>query len=565
MDFQSFLDGPEAFFDRVKRSHSGDVCAALMHWTISDLQKSATTKLEDGGASITLFERLLNVLPTDAVQLLEGKLQPTGVRALPGTKSHYAVTSVTNMRTRSNFQLLTTGMIAYLYRALTERSASDACNHFDDYYNAEQSALIKGFLDALFVYDPSKSIDRYTSDLYTPPQSRLKEKMAKTGKGKETEHASEPRSTTMKAKTATITAKAQKTRVKDRLKKYGAEGNKYREVERSSAEVAFDEDPAHPVTVDPPADFYGHFFTFYNTHFDAIYKTTWQIHLEGRSAESVLPEAGRNHYIREEVRIIEESPDPTDPSKSVDRLLGEFTFNAPPAQWQDTILVVAPEHGKFSKTVEEATTEMMKHKSVTMSDLQVVPTNATVLTASWYAGKKRVMTDDQTTNLIFEKLERDQKIYAELNKKRVEDAKFREYIAEGPDAEKFADYMRETAPNFSGQALDEIDMEELIQRYRDFKSTQKIFSNDDANFLLFVKTKMPGRNLDAKPLNLDERKKLSREYLNSCDVPEIFDEAMALDFFEIGGPDRETAGLTTRREYVEAPMTLKEKGSVANP
>jgi hypothetical protein len=223
-----------------------------------------------------------------------------------------------------------------------------------------------------------------------------------------------------------------------------------------------------------------------------------------------------------------------------------------PAQWQDSVLVIAPDNGRFCKTKDEAVAEMQKHRDLSISDLSVIPTNATVLTASWYAGKRDIVTNDETTNQLLKRLESDQKVFAQLNKKRVEKAKLREMIAEGVDAADFTDYMRQAKPNFSMQSLDEQDEQELMTKYHEFKLKNKIYSNDDKNFVTFVKQQLPYRNLDTKPLTLEERKTLSAKYVESHDVPELSadSDAVALDFYEMGG-DVPNQGVEHRREYAE--------------
>lgn len=568
---------PDDFVVRVKQMPVGDIIAMIQAWTIDDLKQ-----LQTSGC----FETVIAELPLEAIGAIQSKLQPTGVRALPGTKSHYVVASVTNMRTRSNFQLLTTGMIAFMYRALEERSRKDASNFHDLYFSTEEAAIIKSFLDEMFQYDPSRSIDRYTSELYTPKEARKK---AMKGKGKEKKEGGNMGGSgglapqrQREAATATVKVEGVTTRKKDRLNRYSPGKSKYTEEEHTRAEISFDgaSAPASPgtpassepitVVVDPPSNFYGRFFAFYNSHFDAIFKTTWETHLEARASEAIVDVDHQDAYIREEVQVYEDLPvydekgaltrDAKGAVVYNQRQIGKFTFPSPTAQWQDTIMVVAPDNGKFCRTQQEAEAEMMKHRNVTSSDLCVLPTNATVLFGSWYAGKKNIVTDDETTNAIFAKQAKDAKVYAELNKQRVEDAKFRDLIANGPDAEDFAKHMREVAPQFNLQALDEQDYEEVLERLNHFRASKQIYGNDNPDFVLYLKDRFPLRNLDQNPLTFDERKKFSRDFALANDIPAIPDESVALDFWEIGGADRDNAGVEKRREYVGGPMTMKYTG-----
>jgi hypothetical protein len=532
------ISAPAMFVGAIRGLPEGDICSIIARWTLVDMTKLSA-------ASDDLIETIATALPDKALDLLMSKVSPTGVRFNPGTKSKFALVSVTNMRWRACFQMVLVAMISFLYRALAERSKADSCEHFNRYYNAEQSALIKGFLDDLFRYDPSESIDRYTSELYTPAESKTAKSKAKANNA--------PKKNVVKAETATIIAHQLPTRIKDRSKSYSADVNKWSDVERSAAEIHFDTkaadgtSPDITVVVDPPADIYGHFNKYFETHFDAINKVWVELFLEGRAYESITRDQA---YIYEKVQVYERKP-----GDKTAHLISALTLPCPSAQWHESVTVFSPPDGAFFDDERSAEEELNRHKGTTVADLRIIPTNATVLTGAWYAGKRRIITDDATTQALFKKLENDAKVYQQLNKKRVEDAKFREIVQQGADPEGFENYMRELNPNYSNSALDKQDMEEIMARYRDYIGREQIYSNSDRDFITYVSKMMPNRKLDTEPLSLDERKKWSSIYRNGTDVPELPNntDLMAIDLLELGDPEHPAPQF--RREYVNGMET----------
>ncbi len=426
----------------------------------------------------------------------------------------------------------------------------------------------------MFEYDPEKSINRYTSDLYTPEQAKLKASAGKKAERKaaassaktEKQGSEKPAPRDSKTKTMNIHVESVETRVKDRTKSYSRNTPKWHVEEHAVANIHF---PAPDITVkvDPPSDFYAKFFTFYNAHFDGIYKTTWELFLEGRAGASLLE---KDAVIFENVQVyaggLGSNPPTTTEALSTAvakdkvRLIQSLRFPAPNAQWLDTIMVVSPENGRFFNTSEEAEQEMMKHKGTTISDLMVIPTDATVILGAWYANKRRIITSDETANALFRRIESDHKVSGQLNKKRVEDSKFREMIAEGPDSEAdfkcpvaYEAYLRNNPNGTTSQTLDEWDEAELMHRYRMFKLEHAIYDNSHLDFVSFVKTRFPNRDFDRHPMSVSERQQFSKDYSNSHDVIELPNatDKMALDFFEMGGPDPENAGIQMRREFVD--------------
>lgn len=538
---EQIIEDPDSFAAYAKGAAEGDLCSLIQRWTLTEM--SAMSSAPDA-----LLEKITDALPARALDLLLSKITPTGVRFSPGGKSKFALVSVTNMRWRSVFEMLLVAMISFLYRALSERSRPDASDHFNEHYTVEQADLIRGFLDSQFLYNPSESIDRYTSELYTPAEAKSNATRAKEAKAKETKR-------TTKADTATIYAHRMPTKIKDRTKAYSPEVSKWYEAERSAAQIVFDlpppssKGPSEPisVTVDPPSDIYGHFHRYFETHFDAINKTWVELFLEGRAWESIT---ANESYIYEKVEVYERKP-----GEKTARLINQLTLPSPSAQWHDAITIYAPANGAFFNTEEQAAEELNKHKGTTIADLRIIHTNATVLTGAWYAGKRNIVTDDPTTQLLFKKLQSDTKIYQSLNKKRVEDAKLREIIQQGLDDGGFETYMKELNPNFSKQALDKQDMEELMAKYREYLSREKIYSNADQNFMLFLTKSLPHRDFNNQPLSLDERKKWSYTYRNASDVPELPRETdlMALDYLIQGDPEHPQPYY--RREYTEGMET----------
>jgi hypothetical protein len=527
------LNDPNAFVEHIKELKSGDIANMIEKWKFSDFTKAAIQS--------DSFATIVGALDGDAITILTRKISPTGAKFRPGEKSRFAVVGTTNMRRRSEFMVLLVAMISYIYRALEERARADASDHYDLYFDSLQHRLIKSFLDELFEYNPSTSIDRFTSELHKP-------------------NVGEAHKHKIKSKTTETDILATSTWTKDRTKKYSKSENKYKEKERLLAQMTFigTDDIAQgiaPITVkvDPPADVYPRFFNYFNSHWDGILKTTAALFEETDGSSRME----QNPIIFEDVRTFAAlTPPDGDISKITEaRLIAHKRLPMFSAQWMNTITVVSPNDGRLFETEEEAIAELQRHKGSTIQELHVIPTDAPILVDSWYAGRRKIVTDDVATNALFQRQEEAQRLYTQLNKRRVEHAKLRDIIMNGPDADSFAEYMRDINPDFGKQALDEQDEDEIMRLYHEFKATNVFYQRDDVGFMEFATRQFPGRDLARQPMSYDEQKRVSRAYAESFDVLELpqDSEHIALDVLELGGTDPSIAGPLKRREYVPTP------------
>lgn len=487
------------------------------------------------------FVEMLSTISPRAQAEFERKMTLGASPARPDNQS-FAIVSVNNMRQRSLVQLILVGMVAYMNRALKERTQDangNTAHYFLDSFDSEEAAVIKRFLNLLFEYNPTENIDRLTSELIAPEM--------------------DSRRKTVNTQTATVKVKSEPTSVIDSTIRAKAGENKRKTVERSSAELEFvptaDEiaaghtpDP-YTVKIDPPLDFYAKFMNYYNTHYDAIHRTAKELFIENRIEDG--------KYVREEVIIRE--LDPADATKS--QVIRRFELPIANQQWDQSITVYSPKSGGFFTNAADAEHELRVIKDRTVSDMIIVETNKPVLTASWHAGRANVIIEDEHAAAILKRFDDDRKMYNQMNNQRVKQSVFVNMIENGETGDDFKEYIREFAPQHANRSLDEWDEDELKTTYHRWVADNKIFSNADKDFMSFVIQRNPGRDFGKQPMTRDERRQWSREYATHEGAAEITqDEIMALDLYQIGTTDvNEKPTVAKKREYFHGSTNVKSK------
>lgn len=521
------LANSDSFFNSLEQSKEPDVENLIYNSSIRELVEFSKDK--------SMFDRFVTILANkNALPTLQRKLNPSGSPFKPNERAKYAIVSMNNMRQRCVFQLILVGMIAYIYRALEERSAERFTFQFTDTFDESERKTIRRFLDGLFEYNPTEHIDRLSSEIYTPDQSKYKK---------------------VKSRTQQISINSKPTRIIDHNLKVKNGESKAKTVDRAVAEMT-DINSGHTVTIDPPIDFMARFMNYYNAHFDGIYKTTFELFMEQRiNAHSKLDPTDKRDdpplFYREEVRMVAFDPaNPDDESKT--REIVTMRLPAPNLQWNFSAMIFSPESGKFYESVKDAEDAMMAIKNLAISDLKILPTNSVVQLESWAIGNKNVIVDDPYARAILQKHEDNAKLYSRLNKERAMKATLINMIENGPDRAEFEEYLSNLAPSgVKAQMLDEYEQEELMDRYREFMKNNKVYSNNDQNFMDYVARQLPSRDLTRRPLTIVERKKLSAQYRETVLMSEVTaDDIMGLDIYELGGDDPDNPRCERRRDYV---------------
>jgi hypothetical protein len=454
----------------------------------------------------SLFTEFCNLISDNNLEDLLHKTQPAAYT--PGAKDKFVLASVANLRQRATFQLLLIGMVSYLYRSLEERYADNFARSQLDPLTAVEYEGAKKFLNQMFEYNPTEHVDRITSELFTNNPLKKDNKGNKDNKGKGNK---------VQAKTMNIKTQNKETRVIDFTRKGKKGQSKDKVVDRGVAEMEFT-DKDIKVTIDPPVDFYGNFMNYYNTHFDGIYKTAFELFIEQRTGTT---EDQMKFYTEE---VVMKSFDPVDPDNAEKKVeLAKYTLPSPQLQHNWALMVHAPPDGKFY---------------------------ASVLMSSWAASKKNVVIDDVTVRAIMKKQEEDMKVYQHMAKHRVMKSTLINMIEQGPYGEEFKEYIKNMAPDGveKDMLLDDFEQEELERRYKEFVNKHKVYSNEDEGFMNFVRTRIPAsRDLNKSPLRMDERKKFSEEYNDSVLMKEVHeDNVVGLDFYDIG-----PSGVEKNRQYLE--------------
>lgn len=517
-DEQGFI----ASIDKMSEIEQMNMISGTKITTLRDFQHDMP------GTFVTMLEKLSN----RAVQEMQRKMTLGASPARPDNQK-FAIVSVTNMRQRSITQQLIVGMVSYMYRALAERSTGGTSHLFLDAFSEEEAAVVRRFLGALFEYNPTENVDRLTSEIIAPEEDRRR-----------------------RAQTANIKVKREPTRVVDSTIRARVGEKKDKIAERTSASMEFDD--GHTVKIDIPVDFYAKFMTYYNSHFDAIYKTAFELFIENRLDGGDDPSTPQ--YLQEEVIIKALDNDaPNDMSKARD--LRRFVLPLANKQWDQSITVYAPKSNQFFDNLADAERELRAIKDLTVSEMIIVETNKPTLTASWREGTKNVIVEDEYAAALLKRFDDDRKMYHQMNNQRVKQSMFINMIEQGENSEEFYEHLRELAPQNRNKTLDEWDEDELRAQYHKWIAENKVYSNADSDFLTFVRMKMPDRNLDKQPLTLDERKRLSKEFSTAGGASEISaDDMMACDIYEFGTTDvKKKGGVNKKREYYHGATDLSKK------
>lgn len=483
---------------------------------------------------ITTTPELIDKIPLEVLQYISLRYQTIGsVKPKSGTKSKYAIISHTNMRYKALMNMQSVGMVAFLYKMWREKSNQSNVDPVGIKLNNFESEAVKKFLDGVFQYDPSDSIDRYSNEIY----SKAEREFTKSKDESYITNVNIPHPITKVMRDiqgVSIKSDSTESRSKDKNPK-----KQYISKDKLSASSLNTD--GSTTSFDIPSNYLASFMNYMTTNYDAI------------------------HYIAENLYIYNDVGDNKDEYKSITETVeikgitydGEVknistkTFTTPAVVWEDTFCV----HGKLFDTEDGAKQELDILKNKYPQVWTIINTDNTVLTADWRINRNKTRIDDPHLAKIFTKLDDDLKLGQDMKFRALRKAKLQNIIENGPEAEDFKKYIADTNPEF-GKDWKEEDMDRIMVIYRKWMNEKNIHEDTNLDFVHWYRALKPNRNFDAQPLNHKERVEFSIKYNNENIMPELPQdiESMGVDVFIQDG-----AELKQDRMYIEGFETVKGK------
>jgi len=500
----------------------------------------------------------IRALNEEAFNQIQHKFTTLGIT--PAESDGWIVFSKTNLRYRSTVNIVTTAMIGYIFRALEERKREDAHMHFKCPLNNEQeSRIVENFLNDLFVYDPHRSIDRYSAGLFSKTADEFIRK-SEHSKEKTLFEELPPPLQRMHIKRMhgiqKIDSEVEISYEQTEARKVGKNiKNKYetRPKRKGKMKVVDYTNPGKEIllqdtNIDPPMDLFAGFYNYMTINWDAIHTLSTNLYWYNRPAGEDDPNMQQYETTREDVKMYAiPKPTPEDPNPK-EKLLYSSSFMGPESQLEDMIYV----HSEIANTKEmaEDIRDKMSRKFASLPWM-VGRAASTILTADWRANRRNMKFDDAHLNAILQQHEEDLMLGRKMNAERVKRAKMMNILESGPDSEEIMRYMKELkGEDFNTQELTTEDFDRIMPEIRRRLAESKIHDMDNPSFAGYVQSiAFPNRNFEKDPLTYPERKVLSKKYNEEYDPPEMGQdqESMILDTFH-----QHADGMSKYRDYMSA-------------
>ena len=446
----------------------------------------------------------------------------------------WAIFSHTNIRHRALTNMITVGMVAYLYRALREHSDEFSGELNTMKLTDDEARGVKKFLDTVFQYNPTESIDRYSEEINSArkdevlkgevnPFSKLPEPLKKYYK-----------EVSLGKTKVDFTANATKSKKK---KKAGvSRGITY----KAAAELT--DSDGKVTTVDIPSDFFGKFTAYYNLNYDAIHTIASEMYIY---CANIAPEDAEYKHVQERVTLFGIKQDGT--TEVIGPAYRDFPIT-PACMLESTISI----RDKIFQSKEKANAEMGIVANRYPVPWFVAKTNTTILIGEWRVNQQTIQTTDAHLNAIMKKLDEDLLIGQELLRGRTKRAKMLDLINNGPMSKEFKDWCKKNNPGIINPS-DEEEEEELMEAYRNWMNENNIYDESNIPFMEWCKRMLPNRNFNLEPLTHHERIEFSKRYNNDNVMPELPQDIdmIGIDLTEMG--DTEIEGIKMTRVYTDAP------------